>query len=137
MTGDIGKNIKAIRLSLGLTGAQVSTAIGLSRPYYTQLEGGTRRLSADHVRKIAHVLGVPVGELYEGAGKARPGKPRRGRQTSHLRPLNTAELRRRLEPLLGKQTGDAVQCIRMLVTAPKETKEAIDHLRRDLRTPRG
>ena len=125
MASDIGKNIRAIRDALGLTGAHVSRAIGLSRPYYTQLEGGTRRLSAEHVRKIADVLGVPVGELYDSPGKRGARKPRGGRKPKHLRPLNTSEIHRRLKPLLGEHTADAVQCIRMLVSAPEEVKEKI------------
>ena len=134
MANDIGKNIRAIRDSLGLTGAHVSRAIGLSRPYYTQLEGGTRRLSAEHVRKIAEVLGVPVGELYEGPRKGGGRKPKG--KPKHLIPLNTPELRRRLKPLLGEHTGDAVQCIHMLVSAPKEMKEKVRELKREMANQR-
>ncbi len=137
MASDIGKNIRATRDALGLTGAHVSRAIGLSRPYYTQLEGGTRRLSAEHVRRIAEVLGVHVGELYEGPSETRASKPRGGRQPKHLRPLDTSEIRRRLKPLLGEHTGDAVQCIRILVSAPKEMREKMSELKREMVHQRG
>ena len=132
MASDIGKNIRAIRDALGLTGAQVSRAIGLSRPYYTQLEGGTRRLSAENVRKIADVLGVPVGELYEGPRRPTGRKPTGRSKPKHLHPLNTPELRRRLKPLVGEHTGDAVQCTHMLVSAPEKVKEKMKELKEEI-----
>ena len=99
MTGDIGKTIKSIRQQTGLRASDVAEAVGLSRPYYTQLEGGTRRLSADHVRRIAQVLAVPVADLFEVEGGERKPKTGRRKKMKHLKPLNTTELRKRLKEL--------------------------------------
>ena len=60
----IGWRIRAIRERKELTGRDVASVLGISRPYYTQLEGGKRRLSAEHVWRIALALDVRVGQLF-------------------------------------------------------------------------
>lgn len=132
VTSDIGRTIKGIRQQTGLRASDVAAAIGLSRPYYTQLEGGTRRLSAEHVRKIAQVLGVPVAELFAGEEEGRgKGAPPKGKM-KHLKPLNSAELRRRLKPLVGEHTEDAVQCIQMLVWAPDRVRRGMAAMKKQM-----
>ena len=64
MRNHLGRRIKAIREAKELTAREVAKAVGISRPYLTQLEGGKRRLSAEHVRRIALVLDVRVGQLF-------------------------------------------------------------------------
>ncbi len=132
VASDIGRTIKAIRQQTGLRASDVAEAIGLSRPYYTQLEGGTRRLSAEHVRKIARVLGVPVAELFAGEEKGRGKATRPKGKAKHLKPLNSAELRRRLKPLVGEHTDDAVQCIQMLVWAPDRVKRGMAAMKKQM-----
>ena len=58
------RRVRVIRLAKGLTGRDVAKALGISRPYYSQLEGGSRRLSAEHVWRIALALDVRVGQLF-------------------------------------------------------------------------
>ena len=60
----IGWRIKAIRERKELKGRDVAKALGIFRPYYSQLEGGSRRLSAEHVWRIALALDVRVGQLF-------------------------------------------------------------------------
>ena len=64
MRNCLGKRIRAFRQAKELTAREVAKALGISRPYYTQLEGGKRRLSAEHVRQIALALDVRVGQLF-------------------------------------------------------------------------
>ena len=64
MRNCLGRRIKAFRQARELTAREVAKAVGISRPYLTQLEGGKRRLSAEHVRRIALVLDVRVGQLF-------------------------------------------------------------------------
>ena len=61
---EIRKRIREMRIEKGLTGKEVAECIGISRPYYTQLELGMRRLSAEHVENIAIALDVSIAELY-------------------------------------------------------------------------
>ena len=137
MGSNIRKRIRAIREQKGLRAIDVANGIRLSRPYYTQLEGGTRRLSAEHVQKIARVLGVSVLDLYEGKGRVggRGERQKRDREPKHVRPVNSKELRKRLSPLLGEQTEDAIQCIEMLVLSPTDAKRKIEAFKRQIAQP--
>ena len=51
-------NIRRVRKEKRLSAQQVSERVGISRPFYTQLEGGKRRLSIDYLLAIAEGLGV-------------------------------------------------------------------------------
>ena len=67
----MGWRIRAIRLAKGLTGHAVAKAQAIWRPYYTQLEGGMRRLPAEHVWWIVLALDMLVGALSGGGGTDR------------------------------------------------------------------
>ena len=107
----IRHRIRALRLLKGLTSEEVSKRMGISRPFTSQLEHGRRRMSVDYLEKIARILGVTVAELYSGEEGGRPQSA--GLDPSefkHLRPLNVAKLRERVEPLRGAQTDDFLAC---------------------------
>ena len=113
------KRIRALRERKGIRAKDVAEAIGISRPYYTLIESGNRRLTAEQVSKIAAVLGVSVGELY-GEGRAKDG-----RRSNYLQPINTPELREKLRPILGDRTEDAVDCLQAWFGAPAKVKLAL------------
>ena len=108
---DIQQRIRTLRKQRGLSAEEVAREMGISRPYYTLLEGAKRRLSAEHLEKIARVFGVSVGELYgdktSPRGMRTVGGPLKGK---HVRPINAPELRKRVEPLLGDRTDDFLAC---------------------------
>ena len=111
METSVRERIRAIRIRQGITTEQISQRMGISRPFYSQLEHGRRRMSVDYLEKIARILGVTVAELYSGEEGGRPQSA--GLDPSefkHLRPLNVAKLRERVEPLLGAQTDDFLAC---------------------------
>ena len=54
---------KARRI-LGLSQRQMADLLGISRCFYTQIEGGTRRPSLDVALKISEVLGIPVNNIF-------------------------------------------------------------------------
>ena len=128
METGITKRIRALRKQKGLSGEEVAQKMGISRPFYSLLEGGKRRLSAGHVQKIARILGVPVSELFgeaplptqEETAEAEKRKPFR-----YLRPINTPELKKQLEPLLGNRTEDFIDCFQMYARAPGRLKRAL------------
>ena len=45
----IAERIKRIRLLKEVPATEIAREIGVSRPYYSLLEGGKRRLSAEHL----------------------------------------------------------------------------------------
>ena len=61
----VRQRIVRLRKDRGLTSAEVSKQMGISRPFYTQLEGGTRRLSLVYFLMICRVLRVEPGDLLK------------------------------------------------------------------------
>jgi transcriptional regulator with XRE-family HTH domain len=57
--------IVVTRKEQGLTAAAVAQQIGLSRPFYTQLERGMRRLSMVRFLMICDVFKVNPGEMLK------------------------------------------------------------------------
>ena len=114
----ICERIRAIRQEKGILAKDVAEHLGVAGSTYCLLETGQRRLRADHVQKIADALQVPVGELY---GEDRfAGRGERGAATGksagvdrQLRPIDTPELRRRIQPVLGDLTEEVIQCFEL------------------------
>lgn len=48
---------------MGLTQENVSAAVGISRPFYTEIESGKKNCSIDTWIKIAECLNIPSSEL--------------------------------------------------------------------------
>ena len=132
---DIAARIRKARLLAGKSATDVARQVGVSRPYYSLLETGKRRLSAEHVWKVAKFLGVSVAELYgesdsqdRGEGPIsilRPGE--------HMRRINRPALRRCLRPLLSDQTEDMVDCIEMMAESPEPLTIAVKDLLKSYR----
>lgn len=68
----------------------------MSAPYYSQIENGSRRLSADHLVRIAKILDVTLGELSgEFAGFPDLG----GKKFKYVLPVNNAKVYKTLARL--------------------------------------
>ena len=121
METSIRKRIRELRERKGLTGKEVAEKMGISRAFYSHLEGGKRRLRADHVEEIARAFAVPVSEIY---GEARRDVAD-GNSFEHLRSVNAWRLRKKLEPVLGDRAGDFMECFQMWIAAPDQLKRAL------------
>ena len=131
METGIWKRIRGLRERKGLTGKEVGEKMGISRSFYSQIEGGKRRLTADHVEKIARALGVPVSEIYGEAHRAVDDAS----SFEHLRPVNPWRLRKKLEPVLGDRARDFVECFQMWIAAPEQLKRALRAFSEDSEKP--
>ena len=60
----IGKRIREIRESTGMTQDQAALEIGFSRSYYGEVERGVRNISSLNLVKIAKNFKVEVGDLF-------------------------------------------------------------------------
>ena len=69
---DLGKKLRTIRDTKGLTQSQIAEQIGLDTSSYARIEKKGDKLSIEQLKKIAVALGVSIGELLdiEGAGAA-------------------------------------------------------------------
>jgi transcriptional regulator with XRE-family HTH domain len=59
----IRQRIREVRKQKGMSQGKVAKAIGCSRPFFNQVEGGKRVLSLVRLIQIAHVLGVSLATL--------------------------------------------------------------------------
>jgi len=83
MTGiqgdDIGKNIKDVRNSKGMSLADLGAMVGVSGQAIYQYESGKRSLKFEMIEKIAQALDVPVDSLLGSqnlvSGKSKKVKP--------------------------------------------------------------
>ena len=58
-------NIRRIRKEKRLTAEVTAQRVGISRPFYTQLEGGTRRMALRYLFGIALALEVKPKSLFK------------------------------------------------------------------------
>ena len=123
MSEEIRRKIRELRKEKGLRAEDMAKGMGISRPFYTQLEGGKRRLSVDYIGKIARLLGVSVGELF---GETRPHRKDIPKNSKHIKPINVPALRRRLAPLLEEDVDEVMNCIQLWVIAPGEVRHSLE-----------
>jgi transcriptional regulator with XRE-family HTH domain len=65
----LGRAVKTVRISRGLTQEQVSAASGLHPTYISDIERGARNPSWEAITKLASGIGVSVeeiGRIYDG-----------------------------------------------------------------------
>ena len=62
----LGERIKLTRKALGISKVDFCLAVGISRPYLDQIEGGTANSTLEILFKLAPALGMTVSELLEG-----------------------------------------------------------------------
>lgn len=62
----LGKQIRKQREKRGFSQEGFANEVGLDRSYYGGVERGERNVAALNLVKIAAVLKVPVGALFEG-----------------------------------------------------------------------
>ena len=68
----IGPAIKAARQALGLTLAELGSALGVTRQYVYAWEAGRRNPSRKYLRALAEVLGLQVTDLLPQPNHNRP-----------------------------------------------------------------
>ncbi|WP_234111104.1 MULTISPECIES: helix-turn-helix domain-containing protein [Chryseobacterium] len=61
----IGKNIKALRETLGYTQQAVADYLGINRVELSYYEGGTRTIPSEKLTKLAALYSVDEYDLYE------------------------------------------------------------------------
>ncbi len=62
----LGKRIKDLRLSKGLSQEKFALSIEMDRTYFASVESGKRNISLKNIEKIANGLNVSIEELFKG-----------------------------------------------------------------------
>ena len=63
---ELGIRLKKAREYLGLTQEDVAKLLGVSRVIITNIESGTRKVSADELEKFSKIYGRSMDELMNG-----------------------------------------------------------------------
>lgn len=63
---ELGTRLKKAREYLGLTQDDVAKLMGVSRVIITNIETGTRKVSAEELSKLSKIYGWKMEELLEG-----------------------------------------------------------------------
>jgi transcriptional regulator with XRE-family HTH domain len=69
----VGARISVLRVSRGMSQATLAERIGVTLQQVQKYERGAARVGASRLSKIASVLGVSVGELFESSRAGSPG----------------------------------------------------------------
>lgn len=56
--------LKKIRTENGITSEQMAKKLNISKPFYSQIENGRRRLSYDMAVKISNILKMMPDDLF-------------------------------------------------------------------------
>lgn len=64
---NLGERIRARRTELGWTQEQLSTKVGISKGFLSDLENGKRKVSAENLMGIAQVLNLSLDFLMKGS----------------------------------------------------------------------
>jgi len=61
---EVGKRIKTLRLTKGMSQEDFAFKCGLDRTYITSLERGKRNISLINLEKITNALGISLSEFF-------------------------------------------------------------------------
>lgn len=74
----VGLNLKRLRLTKGISQEQLAADAGIARTYASRLETGMENPTVDVLDRVAHALGVEIGDFFTPAKpNARQPKPLR------------------------------------------------------------
>ena len=62
--------VRDIRIAKGVSQGDLAKHLGISQPYLSQIEKGSRKLDAEKIGQIADFLGVPSHELVDYSAPA-------------------------------------------------------------------
>jgi len=79
----VGSRVRQRRMQRGMSQEGLAAQLGLTVPQLQKYEKGVNRIGASRLHKIAGLLGVPIGALFEAhagrggaeGGAAEPGQP--------------------------------------------------------------
>ena len=93
---EVRKRIRQLRDAKGLKAHDMAEIVGISRPFYTQLESGSRGISAIYLFQIAKALEMTVGEVCGERLKDEDV----GQMKGHMIPVNNPRVYQVLHALL-------------------------------------
>src|SRR4051795_5322541 len=74
----VGSRVRQRRMQLGMGQDELAEQLGITVPQVQKYEKGVNRIGASRLHKIAGLLGVPIGALFEAHAGAQPREPESG-----------------------------------------------------------
>ena len=62
----IGKRIRDIRISKGVSQSQLALMTSMTKSYMSEIEAGKKNLTLRTLQKIATSLGIPLEDIFRG-----------------------------------------------------------------------
>jgi transcriptional regulator with XRE-family HTH domain len=112
---EVRKRIRQLRDAKGLKAHDMAEIVGISRPFYTQLESGSRGISAIYLFQIAKALEMTVGEVCGERLKDEDV----GQMKGHMIPVNNPRVYQVLHALL-KEAPEAEEDWQILLSKAAE-----------------
>jgi transcriptional regulator with XRE-family HTH domain len=112
---ELGRRLRARRISQGRTLASVAMQAGLSVPYVANLENGRGNPTIGSLHRLAGALSAPLGELLDE--NAAPGLSEAALPASLAEFATGSRFRSEVRQLAAGQAGDAAGVRRQLLTA--------------------
>ena len=72
----VGRNVRRLRLSVGLSQEELAVRAGLHRTYVSSIERGQRNISIENVFALARALGCRPQDLLDADAGETPGADR-------------------------------------------------------------
>ncbi|HET8726067.1 MAG TPA: helix-turn-helix transcriptional regulator [Alphaproteobacteria bacterium] len=110
----VGANLRRLRRRRGLSQAQLGAPLDLTFQQIQKYEKGTNRVSASMLVRIANLLGVPIGALFDGIATDPAPSP-------SVAELNDPAVREMLGCLLAIEDPTLRRTLRLHLTALMET----------------
>ncbi|WP_093029291.1 helix-turn-helix domain-containing protein [Ruegeria marina] len=107
----VGQRIRARRMALGLSQADLGKAVGVRFQQVQKYESGANRVSASRLWAIAEVLDVHVSHFFEGIEAPEAGNAGAGDQP--------------VDKLVFLKDRDAVEMVEIYTSLPLQQKRAV------------
>lgn len=110
----VGRKIRARRIELGKTQADLADGIGVKFQQVQKYETGLNRVSASRLWVIADVLGVAIGYFFEGAAGTLANEPRDASDEGYASEIRSLRLMRNFKKLPEPQQSAVLEIVKSM-----------------------
>ena len=115
------EKIRAWQKEAGLKGKDIAKLCGMSAAYYCDIRKGKQRGSIKALGRIVDMLGHKLEDLFEPTPEDVMINP-----MAVVKNANIDELREKIEPILGGQTENFIQCFELWRKAPAALRKSLE-----------
>jgi len=121
----VGRKIRARRIELGKTQADLADGIGVKFQQVQKYETGLNRVSASRLWVIADVLRVPIGYFFEGAAAQPANDADAAADEGFASEIRSLRLMRNFKKLPEAQQSAVLEIVKSMVGDADETGDGL------------